>query len=130
MSQENVERVQAIFASWENGEYSNTDWADPEIEFIMETPGGGTSRGLQAMGDTWRDFLRAWEEFHVQVREVIDAGDQVLVLHDFGGRGHESGVPISGMRGAALFTLKAGRVQRLALYTEWDAALEAAGLRE
>jgi ketosteroid isomerase-like protein len=130
MSQENVEIVRALFARWNEGDYSSTDWADPDIAFVMKTPGGGTSQGVEAMRDSWRNFLRAWEEFQGMPQKVIETGNQVLVLNEFGGRGSASGVPIRGMRGAALFTFEAGRVVRLALFTDWEEALEAAGMRE
>ncbi len=130
MSQENVEIVRTLFARWNEGDYSDTDWAAPDIAFVMKTPGGGTSQGVEAMSESWRNFLRAWEEFQGVPQEVIEAGNQVLVLNEFGGRGSASGVPIKGMRGAALFTFERGRVVRLALFTDWDEALEAAGLRE
>jgi ketosteroid isomerase-like protein len=130
MSQENVEVVRTLFEQWREGDYSATDWADPGIEFVMRTPGGGTSQGLEAMQESWRDFLRAWQEFRGVPKEIIDAGDQVLVLNEFGGRGRESGVSIRGMRGAALFRFEDTKVVRLALFSDWDDALEAAGLLE
>jgi ketosteroid isomerase-like protein len=130
MSQENVEIVRALFARWNEGDYSRTDWAAPDIAFVINAPGGGTSQGVEAMGESWGNFLRAWEEFQGVPQEVIEAGNQVLVLNEFGGRGSASGVPIAGMRGAALFTFEAGRVVRLALFTDWAEALEAAGLSE
>ncbi len=130
MSQENVEIVRALFARWREGDYSTTDWADPDIAFVINAPGSGTSQGVDAMGESWRSFLRAWDEFQGVPQEVIEAGNQVLVLNEFSGRGSASGVPIEGMRGAALFTFEAGRVVRLALFNDWDEAREAAGLRE
>ena len=130
MSQENVEIVRRLYEQWREGDYSGTDWADENIEFVMRTPEGGTARGIEAMRDAWRDFLRAWHEFRGVPREFIDVGNQVLVLNEFGGRGRESGVPIRGMRGAALFTFDGGKVVRLALFTDWDQAREAAGLSE
>jgi len=130
MSEENVEIVRRLFRRWEQGDYASAEWADPEIEFVINTPGSGTARGIEAMRDSWREFLRAWDGFHGISQKVIDAGDQVLVLNEFGGRGHGSGVPISGMRGAALFTFDGSRVVRLALFPDWDQALEAAGLSE
>ncbi len=33
MSQENVEIVRSIYAAWERGDYSSTEWAHPEIEW-------------------------------------------------------------------------------------------------
>jgi ketosteroid isomerase-like protein len=130
MSEENVEIVRGIYKRWQQGDYSRADWADPDIEFVTEIPDRGPSRGLEAMGRSWRDFLRAWQDFRAVAEEIIEAGDEVLVLHEFRGRGRESGLPIKGMRGAALFTFEGPRVVRLALFTDRDVALEAAGLRE
>ena len=130
MSEENVEIVRRIFEAWGQGDYSTADWAAPDIEFVMETPGGGSWRGLKAMRSAWGDFLRAWQDFRATGEEIIDAGDNVVVLHEFAGQGRESGLPIRGMRGAALFTFEGGTVVRLVLFGNWDEALEAAGLEE
>ena len=130
MSQENVEIVRALFARWNEGDYSSTDWADPDITFVMRTPEGGTSHGVDAMAESWRVFLGAWERFQGVPQKIIQVGNQVVVLNEFGGRGSASGVPIEGMRGAALFTFERDRVVRLVLFTDWDEALQAAGLRE
>jgi ketosteroid isomerase-like protein len=130
MSQENLEIVRALFARWNEGDYSSTDWAAPDIAFVINVPGSGTSQGVEAMGKSWGNYLEAWKEFRGVPQKIIEAGNQVLVLNEFGGRGSASGVPITGMRGAALFTFEAGRVVRLALFGDWDEALEAAGLRE
>ena len=122
--------VREIFERWKRGDYSETDWADPDIEFVITAPGGDSHRGLEAMRSAWREFLDAWEGFSGEPEEIIDVGDQVLALHRFGGRGHESGVSIEGMRGAALFRFDDGKVVRLVLFGNWDEALEAAGLSE
>jgi uncharacterized protein len=130
MSQENVELVRAVYARWTEGSFAEIEWADPDIELVMHTPGGGTSRGTDGMLDAWRDFLGAWEEFEVTPVQFLSAGADVLVLNQFGGRGRQSGLSIEGMRGASLFTFEGGRAVRLVLFTDWDEALDAAGLSE
>jgi ketosteroid isomerase-like protein len=130
MSEENVEVVRTIYQRWQQGDYSTVDWADPDLEFVIQGPEGGRGRGLEALRSSWQDFLRAWQDFRVEAEDIIDVGDKVLVLHEFGGFGHESGLPLTGMRGATLFTFEGPRVVRLDLFTDRDAAVEAAGLEE
>ena len=129
MSQENVEVVRTIYRALERGDYSSNEWADPDIEFVAPHE-ERTLRGVEAMQRSWREFLSAWKDFKAEPEEIIDAGEQVLVLDKLGGRGRGSGVPADGLRGASLFTFREGRVVRLAQYTDRAEALEAAGLRE
>ena len=66
---ENLDLVRTITTNWEHGDYSRTDWAHPEIEYVIaDGPSPGTWTGLAGMAQGWRDFLRAWEhEFHCVV---------------------------------------------------------------
>jgi ketosteroid isomerase-like protein len=119
MSQENVEIVRGIYRAWQRGDFSSYDWADPAIEFhIRSGPDDAVHHGVEAMGRAWRDWLGAWEDFKTECPEFIDAGDEVLVLATFRGRGRASGLPIEGMPGAALFSLRDGKVVRLGTYTD------------
>ena len=129
MSQENVEIVRSILANWKRGDFSSIDWADPQIEYI----GGDNveTRGIDALARRWREFLAAWDHFATAPEQFIDAGDdRVLALVSFEGRGRTSGAPTTSFSGGQLFTLREGKVVRLALYTGRKQALEAAGLRE
>jgi hypothetical protein len=49
MSQENLEVVRVICASWDRGDYSSVGWAHPEIEFVVaDGPSPGVELGLPA----------------------------------------------------------------------------------
>jgi uncharacterized protein len=127
MGQENVDIVREIHDAWRQGDFSSSDWADPEIEFITqgpEVPAGTGVRGIEAMARTWREWLGAWEDFHAEPEEFIDGGDSVLVLVRFRGRGKSSGLSVEELPGANVHTLAEGKIVRLALYTDRQQALD------
>jgi ketosteroid isomerase-like protein len=129
MSQENVDAVRAIFDRWERGDFSSADWMAPEIEFVGAD--GFVAKGAADVGAHWFDYLAAWDKFVVFADEINEAtDDQVLVYVRFEGHGRESGIPIEGFPGANLFTVKDGKVTRLALYIDKKEALKAAELTE
>jgi ketosteroid isomerase-like protein len=128
MSRENLEVVRSILADWARGEYSATDWADPDIEF-MDSFDPVPARGVDELGRRWGEFLKAWDQFATTPERFIDAGgDRVLVLVRFEGRGRTSGAPATAFSGGQLFTLREGKVVRLVLYTGTEDALRAVGL--
>lgn len=74
-------------------------------------------------------LLEVWDDLALAPEEVIDFGDRVLVASRMTGHGRQSGVALD----TALFqvvTLRGGLIVRQKDFTERDAALEAAGLRE
>jgi ketosteroid isomerase-like protein len=120
MSQENVEIVRRVYEGWSRGDFSETELFDPQIEFEMiDWPHPAKSRGIEAMAETWLATLAAWDDFRAVPDEVIDHGDNVLVLNSISGRGRGSGADVSALT-ATVWTVEGGRVVRLALY--WDTA--------
>jgi ketosteroid isomerase-like protein len=135
MSQENVELVRSIYAAWERGDFSSTEWAHPNIEFVsadsLALPDG--VRGLAAMVEVWRDWLSTWEDYGVKAEEYRELDDErVLVLVNFLGRGKTSGLELGQMRSkeANLFHVHAGKVTRLVLYADRGRAFADLGLSE
>jgi ketosteroid isomerase-like protein len=131
---ENLELVRSIYADWERGDYSSTDWADPEIEYVLpDGPAPGTWTGRAGMAQAWGDILSAWQEFRAQPEECRELDDErVLMLDHRSGRGKTSGLEIgqTRTRGATLWHVRDGRVTKLVVYWERDRALADLGLEE
>ena len=127
VSSDNVDTVRRIYAGWSRGDFSHVDSFDEDIEFDMvDWPHPAKSRGVAAMAETWRTSLGAWEDFRSIPTQLVDCGRNVLVLNRIQGRGRESGAEVSADT-ATVFTFEAGRVVRLALHWDVDAARGAAG---
>ena len=127
MSEENVEVVRRVYEEWSRGDFSSGEYFHEDIDFDMvDWPAPARSRGVAAMSETWRTSLGAWDGFRSIPTEFVDCGQNVLVLNHIEGRGKESGVEVSAET-ASVFTFDAGKVVRLALHWDVDAARQAAG---
>ena len=132
MSRENVELVRSIYEDWERGDFSSSEWADPEIEYVMaDGPSPGSWTGVAEMAHAWREVLSAWADLHAvpeHCRELDE--ERVLVLNRNTGRGKASGMEVGQMwrKGANVFHVRDGKVTRLVVYFEGDRALADLGL--
>jgi ketosteroid isomerase-like protein len=132
---ENLDLVRSIYADWERGDFSSTEWADPDIEYFMvDEPGAEVQRGVAAMSVAWRGFLGAWADYRVEAEELRVLDERVLVLVRARGRGKTSGVDLGdatrGTRGATMFHIRDGKVTRLDVYFYVERALADLGLEE
>ena len=132
MSRENVDLVRSIVAPWEEGDFSSTEWAHPEIEYVIaDGPAPGRWSGLAGRADRWRDLLSAWNEWRSEHEEfrALDK-ERVLALWQFSARGKASGLEANEIRtrGAAVFTVHEDKVIRLVHYFDRDRALAGLGL--
>jgi ketosteroid isomerase-like protein len=127
-----LDLVRSIYATRVHGDYGSTDWAHPEIEFVMiEGPTAGSWIGVPAMMEAWREFLSAWDDVRPEVEEYRELDDErILVLVRFRGRGKTSGLELEQMRAkaAALYHVRAGKVTRLVAYFDRERALADLGL--
>jgi ketosteroid isomerase-like protein len=128
----NLDLVRSILAGWERGDYGSTDWAHPEIEFVLaDGPTPDRWIGVTDMAAGFRDFLSAWEDYRSEVDEYRELDDErVLVLTHRSGRGKTSGVELGQIqsRGAGLFQIRDGKVVGIVGYLERDRALADLGL--
>ena len=86
--------MQRVYERWAQGDFSQNDAFDPEVEFAMvDWPEGSSAHGRDAMWRSWRSALSVWEDFRAEPTEFIDAGeDSVVVLTHVEGRGKGSGL--------------------------------------
>jgi ketosteroid isomerase-like protein len=131
---ENLDLVRSIFAKWEHGDFGSVAWSDPAIEFVLaDGPAPRTWIGLDGMSAGWGDFLSVWKNWRGEAEEYRElAGDRVLVLIVGSGEGKASGLDAARVqsRGANVFHLVDGKVTRLVVYFNRQAALADLGLEE
>lgn len=132
MASANVDLVRSIFAAWERGDFSSTEWAHPEIEYVFaDGPGPASWTGTASIKWSFRDFLGAFDEARVEAYEYRELDDErLLVLARWSGRGKTSGMELGRIwtEAASLFHIHEGKVTRLALYFDAERALADLGL--
>jgi ketosteroid isomerase-like protein len=129
MSSANVQLVRRLFEVYNERSFEeNRDLMDPDIVWDVsrvELPDGDSYTSRSEL----RTFVEAWEESfeseHVEVEEIVDAGDQVVVMVKHRGRGKLGGVEVE-QRFAMIWTLRKGRAVRVVLYPSLEEALAAA----
>jgi ketosteroid isomerase-like protein len=128
----NVDLVRSIFEAWERGDFSSTEWADPEIEYVIpDGPEPGSWTGLAGMAEGARANLNAWEDFRFEAGEYRELdSERVLALVHWSGRGRTSGLQLGQLRakGAVLVHVRDGKVTRVVHYWDRDRALADLGL--
>jgi ketosteroid isomerase-like protein len=137
MSQENVERIRQGYEAFNRGDLVGAakDF-DPGIEWripfqLPDSPADETYRGPEAVIDFWKAWRAAFDDFRLEIEEIIDAGDRVVVFASVRGRGAGSGADVSTPSFPQVWTLgDDGRPVRADMYPTREEALEAVGLLE
>jgi Ketosteroid isomerase-related protein len=129
MSQENVERLRAVYAEWAKGNFrAGGELFAPDVTFEPMSD-GREALGGDAIERYMREFLAQWNEFRVDTEEFVEVGQTILVTERQHARGKSSGVEIE-MTAYCAWTFRDGLVVRVRWETDRARALEAAGLRE
>jgi ketosteroid isomerase-like protein len=134
MSEENVQRARRIGDLFNAGEIENA-LAEVSEDFEMDWsnsigPLKGIYRGHDGARELWRSFTEAWESIHWEPEEIIDLGEErLIVVNHVRMRGRDSGAEVSAI-GVQEWTFKDGVPTRIKLFQSKADALEAAGLSE
>ena len=131
MSQENVEivrrYVEAVGEAFEAGDRPTfVEWLDPDIAWWDrgDEPNPTVHRGHDAV-IAYLNELDAYMDLDLEVKELIDAGEFVVVPLRLSGRGRESGAPFEADE-VHSFRLRDGAITEIREYGSKDEALAAA----
>ena len=132
MSEENVEIVRRYYAAWNEGglDAARAFWSD-EFEWhdAPGMPDSGIYRGNEAAAAHFRDLNEVLGTMEVHLDRVLPAGDEVFVLlhvHLDAPRGELA------LDGPIFETVRIdeGKISRIRLFLDEQAALEAAALSD
>jgi hypothetical protein len=113
----NLDLVRSIYADWERGDFSSSEWAWPDIEFVIaDGPAPGSWTGISAMAEAVRGLLNVWQVVRLGADAYHELDDErILVLgRDPGARFKASRLEpgLLGPKGAHVFHVKDGATSR------------------
>jgi uncharacterized protein len=139
MSEENVELVRRLYEAVAERDsdtvlsiyHPDLEWDHTHNTEVAAVMGGHTIyHGHDGLRRWSREFYEAWENVDAELEELIDAGDQVVVVLNYRGHGRVSGIEVEYTRMAGVLTIRDGQITRAEWFRRRDDALEAAGLLE
>jgi ketosteroid isomerase-like protein len=127
MSQADTELIKAVIAAFNDGDFDRMlDHCDEDVE-IQRVGGLATVHGKEAIRDWLAPDAIGYQ--HGEPTAFRRIGEQILVRCDWEIRGRGSGIEVeTGV--FLLFTVRDGRITRVAVHLHEAEALKAAGLRE
>jgi ketosteroid isomerase-like protein len=130
MSQENVEIVLAAY-EWgsQRRELNLNDVLEQDFEWHTrrDLPDAGVRKGGEGVARLREEWVEAFEDFHVDVDEVIDAGDHVVAVTRLCGCLRGSGHELD-LEETQVWTMRDGKAVEVRAYLTRSEALKAVGL--
>ncbi len=146
MSQQYVEIVRAATEAVKNpeaiaglarGELDFTSIIDPEIEWDSRgardlVPDlADVYWGHEGVRTYWRRWLEAWRYIEFDIQDIVDAGDEIVVLICNQRQwGRHTGIVSELPPFALIYTFRDGKVVRFRFFPDHGSALKAVGLTE
>ena len=129
MSDDRVALVRRFFDGWTRQDLDAVlDCVHDDLEFDWSASGStwkGVYNGHEGLMRLWAEQVDAWEEFTIELADVIERPDGRLVTtNDIHARGKTSGVDVEA-RTANLWTFRDGRISHSKYFHSSDEALRA-----
>jgi ketosteroid isomerase-like protein len=130
MSQENVDKARGFIDAYNRRDFDAAiESFDPEIDFVLPPRQSADSgRGPDHVIRFFEGIDETFDELRLLPQEFIDGGDRVATrLRHYGRSRSEAEIDEELYHQVATF--RDGRIVRLEYFGDWNAALDAAGLR-
>jgi ketosteroid isomerase-like protein len=135
MSAEILELIRAGYDAMNRADFETmAEYLHPDVEWIVPDILPDTvdrsyhgPEGVSTFIETWREVF---PDFRVEVEEMIDFGEQVLVMARVGGQGRDSGAEVMSPSFPHVWTFREGKLIRLEMFPRKAVALKALGRSE
>jgi ketosteroid isomerase-like protein len=128
MSRENVEFLRRGYEALQRGDTETfealaRERLDPDFSFHSHWA-GRVFKGIPGTREWVSDTRETWDDYAQEVEEIVDLGDDVLVVGRASARGAGSGVPVT-QEFAVIWSFEGQRAVRAQSFPSRAAALEA-----
>jgi ketosteroid isomerase-like protein len=132
MSQENVAAVRDFIDAYNRRDYDAAiESFDPEVEFVLPAQQSADSgRGPDHVIRFFEGLDETFKDVQLLPQEFVDGGDRVATRLRHYAHGKGSGLVLDEELYHQVTTFRGARIVRIEYFTDWNAALEAAGLSE
>jgi ketosteroid isomerase-like protein len=134
MSRENVERVRETFRRFQSEDPGWIETIDRDIDWdisaypLPDVPDRGCGRD-RLLSEVFATYFSGWLDYRVEIREAIDAGDDVVIVLRETARLRDSDAALD-REIVQVWTVGGGLYVRFRVFRAKAAALEAVGLQE
>ena len=119
----NIDVVREMLEDYLRGDYEAAlpAFAD-DVEVVTSLERFHGLAGVVEEAKRWEEM---WSDYRFAVEDLVDSGDRVVLLYHQVGKAKESGVEVE-ERAAWVYTLHNGKIARVEMFQDREAALRAA----
>jgi ketosteroid isomerase-like protein len=131
LSQENVDRILAGYEAINRGDLdAAVGGLSPDFALRPPPvlPDPDVYRGPDEVRQFWQTWIDTFDDFRIEVEEVIDAGERIVVMAAVAGKGKDSGAEVRSPSFAHVWTLQGHEASSMEALPNRATAVETLGL--